>query len=214
MTTATLVAVCRAPRTVYLPALGKETAIDKLPTTEAVAVGPLGLEGDTQADRKHHGGPDKALYAYAQHEAEEWARRLGRPVPPGLFGENLRVAGMETSAATIGQTWRIGEEVVVEATMPRTPCTKFAERMGEPRWVRRFAEAGLLGAYLRVVQPGTVRSGDPIETLSRPDHGVTVASWFANQTPDAARALLDAHESGAVRLADEMVERAAKVLAR
>ena len=214
MTEATLVAVCRAPRPVHVPSLGRETSIDKTATAEPVAVGLLGLEGDTQADKKHHGGPDKALYAYAEHEAEEWARRLGRPVPPGLFGENLRVAGVETSAAIIGETWRIGDDVVVEATMPRTPCATFADRMREPRWVRRFGEAGLVGTYLRVLQTGTVRAGDPIELVSRPEHGVTVASWFTEPTAVSASVLLDAHESGAVRLADHMVDKVTRFAVR
>lgn len=197
-----------------VPELGEATAINKQPGTGPFTVGPLGLEGDVQADKKHHGGPDKALYAYAEHEAQEWAQRLGRPVPPGLFGENLRVDGVETSEAVIGETWRIGADVVVEATMPRTPCSKFAHRMGEPRWVRRFAETGLVGAYLRVRQTGTIRPGDEIVVLSRPLHGVTIASWFLDPTTEAAERLRGAHDDGDVTLSEPVLTRVSAVLGR
>lgn len=211
---ARLIAVCRAPHAVLVPELGEATAIDKQLATGQITVGRLGLEGDVQADKKHHGGPDKALYAYAEHEAQAWARSLGRPVPPGLFGENLRVEGIETSEAVIGETWRIGTDVIVEATMPRTPCAKFAHRMGEPRWVRRFADAGLVGTYLRVRQAGTVQAGDEIAVLSRPQHGVTVASWFREPTAEAAERLRVAHDDGDVTLSEPVLTRISAVLGR
>jgi len=140
------------------------TAIDKQPVDGPVRVASLGLYADVQADRKHHGGPEKALYAYAQEDADWWAAELGREIPPGLFGENLRLAGLDVSGARVGERWRIGRRVVVEATLPRTPCMTFARRMGEERngWVRRFSDARRLGAYLRVVETGEVAAGDPV----------------------------------------------------
>src|SRR6187402_1081843 len=120
------------------------TAIDKRPVSHAVKVGRYGLYADVQADRKHHGGLDKALYAYGQNDAEFWERELGRELPYGWFGENLRVDGIDVNASPIGSRWRIGDTVIVEVTMPRTPCGTFARWVGgddERGWVKRFADA-------------------------------------------------------------------------
>jgi MOSC domain-containing protein YiiM len=172
------------------------TAIDKRPLEGPVAVGPLGIEGDHVEDTRHHGGPDQAVYAYAVEDARWWARELGRDVPPGLFGENLTVEGVDVTGAVVGERWRIGGErpdaVELEVRMPRTPCATFARRMGEPRWVRRFADHGALGAYLAVRRPGVLSAGDPVEVVHRPAHGVTVAQVFraAEVAPDKLRFML------------------------
>jgi len=141
------------------------TAIDKRAVDGPVRVGQYGLRADVQADRKHHGGEDKAVYAYGQDDAEHWERELGRDLPPGWFGENLRVAGLDPNAARIGERWRVGDDVVLEVTAPRVPCATFARWVGgddERGWVRRFHEAGRVGAYLRVVRRGSVAAGDPV----------------------------------------------------
>jgi MOSC domain-containing protein YiiM len=156
------------------------TAIDKRPVEGAVKVGRQGLYADIQADRKHHGGDDKAVYAYAAEDADWWAEQLGRDIPPGLFGENLRVAGLDVSNARVGERWRVGESVVLEVTMPRTPCMTFARWMGEDDngWVRRFSDARRLGAYLRVVATGTVQAGDPIEVIPAPEGAPTILDTY------------------------------------
>lgn len=148
------------------------TAIDKRPVGGRVRIGRYGVRADVQADRKHHGGLDKALYAYSQEDASFWERELGRPLPPGFFGENLRTEGIDVNAARIGEVWRIGGTVTVEVTMPRTPCQTFARWVGgadQRGWVKRFSAERRLGPYLRVVRNGFVQAGDPIEVLSRPD---------------------------------------------
>ena len=129
-----------------------------------------------------HGGEDQALYAYSQADADYWAAELGRDIPPGYFGENLRVAGLDATNAVIGERWKIGLDVEVEVTSPRRPCSTFQRRVGEPHWVKRFTEAGRVGAYLRVVRPGTIQAGDHIHRLYVPAHGVTVGKWFADPT--------------------------------
>ncbi len=204
MTTGTLLAVCRVH--VLLPDAGNVgvTAIDKRPVDGPVKVRTLGLFGDVQADRKDHGGADKALYAYSQHDAEFWASELGREVPPGLFGENLRTAGIETTRAVIGERWRIGASVIAEVTMARTPCATFQRRMREPRWVRRFTEVGLIGTYLRVLTKGEIEAGDKITVISRPSHGITVGRFFSNPTADDVRTLTKLHDDGELRLAHEL----------
>lgn len=147
------------------------TAIDKAPVEGPVRVGAYGAYADVQADRKHHGGLDKALYAYAEEDADYWAAQLGRALPPGWFGENLRVSGFDVNASRIGDRWRIGEHVEVEVTMPRTPCQTFARWVGgddERGWVKRFSAERRLGPYLRVVRPGRLQAGDDIMVTPAP----------------------------------------------
>ncbi len=157
------------------------TAIDKRAVEGAVRLGPLGVRADVQASRKHHGGPDKAVYAYAQDDAAYWEQELGRELHPGWFGENLRVEGLDVNGARIGEIWRIGDTVEVEVTMPRTPCATFARWVGGSAargWVKRFSDEGRLGAYLRVRRAGEIRAGDAIEVLSSPAGAQTVLEMY------------------------------------
>lgn len=211
---AELLAVCRVDTLLTDDGSIGVTAIDKRPVDEPLHVRPLGLYGDVQADRKHHGGLTKALYAYAEEDAAFWSGELGREVTPGLFGENLRTAGIDVNGAEIGERWRIGDELVVEVTCPRTPCGTFQRRPREPRWVKRFTDAARPGAYLKVVKSGTVQAGDAIELVRRPGHGVTVASWFAAADTAQADALEQAEREGAVTLAPEIQESIARLRKR
>lgn len=207
-----LLALCRVDRLLPDAGIIGVTAIDKRPVDRPLRVRPLGLYGDVQANRKHHGGATKALYAYADEDARWWGETLGRDIPPGLFGENLRTAGLDVSGAEIGERWRIGEKLIVEVTCPRMPCSTFQLRMKEPQWVRRFTEAGMPGAYLGVVLSGTIAAGDPIEVVSRPGHGVTIASWFTGADAGQSEALDAAERSGAISLVPEMREAMSKTL--
>ncbi|WP_109210906.1 MULTISPECIES: MOSC domain-containing protein [Microbacterium] len=159
------------------------TAIDKGPVEGAVRIGPYGVRGDVQASRKHHGGLDKALYAYSTEDAAYWESELGRELPPGWFGENLRVEGLDVNAARIGERWRIGERVEVEVTMPRTPCATFARWVGGPEargWVKRFSHERRLGPYLRVVRAGHVQAGDEIVVVHRPEDAPGLLDRYAD----------------------------------
>ena len=196
MSTGTLLAACRLHTLLPTSDATGVTAIDKRAVEGPVQVYALGLTADLQADRKHHGGESKAVYAYSQEDAAYWEAELGEAVPPGRFGENLRVAGIEASRAVVGERWQIGAAVVLEVTCPRTPCRIFAQYMGQPRWVARFAAAGRLGTYLRVIKRGTIQAGDAIEIVHRPEHGVTVADIFAGPTPRQRELLLDAGTAG------------------
>lgn len=196
-----LLAVCRVARLLPDPGSVGITAIDKRPVEGPVGVRDLGLYADVQADRAHHGGLDKALYAYSAEDARWWEERLGRPMPAGRFGENLRMEGLDVSGAVIGERWRIGAAVEVEVTMPRTPCATFQRSLDEPQWVKRFSEEGRTGAYLRVLHRGSVEAGDAVEVLSRPENGVPVDRWYREHSPADARALLEAEDAGALRLA-------------
>ncbi|MFC9789276.1 MOSC domain-containing protein [Rhodococcus sp. NPDC127528] len=169
------------------------TAIDKRPVDVPVRIGPHGLTGDHVCDTEHHGGAFKAVYAYQQDEAQRWATDLGRDLPAGWFGENLRISGIAASDAVIGERWLVGDgetAAELEVTGPRTPCGTFGVWSGEPGWVKRFAERGDTGAYLRVVRAGQVAAGDPIRRVHVPGHAVTVRDLFTGRDPEALVALL------------------------
>lgn len=192
------------------------TAIDKRAVSGPVAVGTLGLAGDQQMDVAHHGGRDKAVYAFAAEDREWWSERLGRPLAPGQFGENLTTAGLDVTGALVGERWRIGgaDGALVEVTQPRIPCATFQDWLGEPHWVRRFTEHGAPGAYLRVLQEGSVAAGDVVEVVHRPAHGVTIGACFVRFEPDAGRRLLAASDAGELELAGSLRAYAERAVAR
>lgn len=173
---ARIVAVCSGrPQPMDLDGRQVRTAIDKQPRTGPVPVDRYGLDGDAQADEEHHGGLDQALYAYGQTDADHWVAALHRELPPGCFGENLRISGLEVSAALVGERWVIGDAVQVAVTAPRIPCRVFAGFWDVPDLVSRFLSAGRPGAYLRVVTPGAIAAGMRVKVVHRPDHDLTVA---------------------------------------
>jgi MOSC domain-containing protein YiiM len=152
-----------------------ETAIWKAPVEGRVNVRGVNLEGDLQADLSVHGGPDKAVYAYAIEETRIWEEELGGELGPGAFGENLTTEGVDVSGAILGERWRVGT-TLLEVVQPRLPCFKLGLRMGDPTFLRRFALASRPGAYLKILEEGNLGAGDPIgvDVVGRPDHGVSV----------------------------------------
>jgi MOSC domain-containing protein YiiM len=189
----------------------ERSAIDKRSAGCPVEVGPLGLDGDTVADKVNHGGTDQAVYAYSREDLDWWTEQLGRELGNGMFGENLTTAGIDVSGALIGETWRVGQ-IVLQVTSPRIPCNTFKSWLDEPHWVKRFAAAGRPGAYLRVLTPGMVAAGDDLEVLSRPSVAVTVAesmlAFYGDQ--DLMRRLLEVPGRGAKwdEIAASMLSRA------
>ncbi|MGC4935374.1 MOSC domain-containing protein [Gordonia sp. DT30] len=218
-----ILAVCSVHADVDLGKAGI-SAIDKRPQTGRVRVGELGLVTDHVCDTTHHGGHDQAVYAYDEREARRWSDELGRELPFGWFGENLRVDGLAVTDALVGERWQIGPPadsgdgrapggLVLETTIPRTPCRTFGAWAGEPQWVKRFMQAGDVGAYLRVLTPGTVGAGDQIRVIHRPEHGVTVRDLLTGTDARLLRALLAADDlPGKVRReASRHLVRAAEV---
>jgi MOSC domain-containing protein YiiM len=172
-----------AVRQVELAGRPRTTAIWKLPVSGRVAVRGVNLVGDEQADRRVHGGPDRAVYAYAREDYAWWERQLGRRLDPGTFGENLTTEGIQVTGALVGERWRVGS-VVLQVTSPRVPCWKLGVRMGDPGFPRRFAAAGRPGAYLAIVEEGQIGAGDRIQVIHRPGHGVTVGLIAASYHRD------------------------------
>jgi MOSC domain-containing protein YiiM len=175
------------PRTVATGSREVPTAIWKAPVEGPVMARGVNLEGDDQADRTVHGGTDKALYAYAGEDTAWWEAQLGRELGPGAFGENLTVTGLDLSAGLVGERWRVGA-ALLEVSEPRFPCFKLGLRMGDPRFVRRFARERRSGTYLRIVEEGLLRAGDPIEVVDRPGHDVTIGLMFRAVIEDEALA--------------------------
>ena len=133
-----------------------------------------GVIGDFIGSGRHHGGAEQAVYAVAREELDHWALELGRDLPHGMFGENLTTLGLDVDASEYGDVWTVGDSVL-RISAPRVPCATFAMRMGEKGWVRRFADRGRAGAYLAVVQPGTIRAGDAI-AVQRSGSGLRITS--------------------------------------
>jgi MOSC domain-containing protein YiiM len=150
------------------------TAIWKDPVAGPVKVGGHKVEGDVQGNPEAHGGPDKAVYAYAAEDYEWWSSELGQELGPGTFGENLTLRGIDVSNALVGERWRVGG-TLLEVAQPRIPCFKLGIRMGSQRFPSRFAAAGRPGAYLRIAAEGEVAAGDPAEVVHRPGHDLSVA---------------------------------------
>lgn len=157
--------------------------IDVADPGEREAGGRSGVEGDFVGDLKHHGGTEQAVYVVAREELDHWQREIGRELPNGCFGENVTTRGLDVDDAVIGTRWRMGS-ALLEVTGPRIPCRTFAWAIDEPRWVKRFTEHGRSGAYVSVVEPGTVHAGDSVEVLDVPEHGITVRDVFGAFTTD------------------------------
>ena len=152
-----------------------KTGIYKYPVEGRVEVRDEQVGSDRQGDYTVHGGYDKAVYAYSTEDYDWWSTELGgREIEPGLFGENLTTAGIDLSAAEVGTRWRVGT-TLLEVSEPRIPCSKLAFKMQDPRFVKRFAQANRPGAYLRIIEQGELGAGDPIEIVSAPSNGVTMA---------------------------------------
>lgn len=185
----------------------RPTGIDKRSFAGEVWLGEHGVAGDSVCDRRVHGGPDQAVYAYDAADTAWWQQELAAELPfelaPGSFGENLTTVGLPVSQAVIGERWQVGG-AVLEVSRPRIPCATFAAFWQVDKLVKRFTAAVRPGAYLRVLVAGGVRAGQPIRVLSRPDHGLTIADTFRAMTGERSLAprLLAAPELPAAIRAD------------
>ena len=154
------------------------TGIWKSPVAGQLALHGVNFAGDDQADRTVHGGPDKAVYAYAREDYEYW-RGEGMDAHDAMFGENLTTKGIDLAAAIVGERWTVGS-TTLEVAQPRLPCYKLGIRVRDATFLRRFLASQRVGAYLRVVQEGDVGTGDVIEVSSRPAHGMTLRDMVAS----------------------------------
>ena len=140
-----------------------QTGIFKTPASEPVRVGKLGLVGDVQVSKQHHGGPDQAVYLYSAQDYTWFSELLERELRPGTFGENLTLSEFPAEVY-VGDRFEVGE-VVLEVTAPRIPCATLAARVGEPTFVKTFKQAERPGLYTRVITEGSVQAGDEVTYL-------------------------------------------------
>ena len=159
------------------------SAIWKLPVDGRVGSRGVNLDGDDQADRKAHGGFDKAVYAYAIEDMRWWERELGRSLQYGEFGENLTTQGIAVNDTLVGERWQIGT-AVLEVSEPRVPCWRLGVRMNDQMFVRRFTEALRPGTYLRIIGEGDLGAGDEVRVIYRPDHDLTIRDVLRIYTRD------------------------------
>ena len=171
------------------------SAIGKAAVAGPVRVGPEGLEGDAQADRRVHGGPGKAVHAYPAAHYPAWRAALGdRPCfAPGGFGENVSIDDWTEAEACIGDVWRMGSATVA-VSQGRQPCWKLAAHVGAEDMIARVRDGLRTGWYLRVVEPGTVAAGDAVTLEDRPHPEWTVrraaaAMFDARTDPGTVAAL-------------------------
>ena len=158
------------------------SSIEKLPVeTETLHLTTLNLDGDQQSDTRPtpgggqvHGGPHQAVYAYPSEHYQRLAELLGREVPWGFVGENLTISGGLEEDVCIGDVWRWGD-ARLQVSAPRGPCYKLGIRMGRQALRTVIREEGLVGWYLRVLEPGVVPTAGAISVEERHPARVTVA---------------------------------------
>jgi MOSC domain-containing protein YiiM len=147
---------------------GVRTAFGKRAVPGMVRVSRLNLDGDSQADRRYHGGPDMAVLAYSADHYRLWRSELAWPdLPLGAFGENLSVSGATEETVCIGDVWLAGS-AVLQVASPRKPCRKISGYWGRSDLLQRVHESGRTGWYLRVITEGSVEAGARILLLERP----------------------------------------------
>ncbi len=171
-----------------LPESGRPTGMYKSPVTAAVQLGLEGFEGDQQADRRVHGGPEKAVHLYPAGHLAVLARRFPQAAPalvPGAIGENLS-AHLDEGDVRVGQVWRLGE-ALVQVCQPRNPCWKIDERFGCAGMAAFIVEARITGWYWRVLRPGRVQPGDGLEPVDAAPDAPTLRdaleTWHTHRAP-------------------------------
>jgi MOSC domain-containing protein YiiM len=148
---------------------GVPSGIDKRPVGERVWLGREGFAGDAQGDRRHHGGPDKAVHHYTRDHYPRWQAELG-DLPllrhPGAFGENFSTGDLDEGSVAVGDVFRAGQ-ALIEVSQGRQPCWRLNLRFGVPDMARRVQDSGRTGWYYRVLEPGFVSPGDALQLLER-----------------------------------------------
>ncbi len=170
------------------------TAIYKIARVGPVSLTRLNLEGDGQGDRKNHGGEYQAVYCYPQEHYATWATELARAdFAFGQFGENFTTLGLLEDEVCVGDAFRVGG-AVIQATQPRVPCYKLADKMGLRGFDKTFLRANRSGFYVRVLEEGAVEAGDAIALINRDPIGMSIAevnaALYLDKEPAAAERAL------------------------
>jgi MOSC domain-containing protein YiiM len=153
------------------------TGIYKTPAGESAQITALGIQEDFIASKKHHGGPDQAIYVYGQTDYDWWSAEIGRELTAGTFGDNFTVSELESAAFNIGDRLHIGS-VILEVSAPRIPCKTFARRMQDPYFVKKFRHAERPGLYCRVIQEGSVQTGDDVRIEKYQNETISILEMY------------------------------------
>ena len=201
-----------------VPFRGAEaSAIAKEPVDGPVRIARMGLEGDEQADRRVHGGPDMAVHCYPLDHHDWWRRQLGGHDlldEPGAFGSNVATVGLVETDVFLGQQLSIGS-ALLEISQPRQPCWKIEHRFGHKGMVVAIVQSRRCGWYMRVVEEGVARAGDQLVLNPPPETAPTVAEAFGalfGDRSDTTAAMLEDLSRNPV-LPQKLRERAAAMLA-
>jgi MOSC domain-containing protein YiiM len=147
-----------------LPVSGRPTAMYKQPVQAPVALGVNGFEGDDQADKRVHGGPDKAVHLYPTSHYAKLAAQFpdaASLMVLGSMGENIATPNLDEHDVHLGDVWQLGT-ALIQACQPRNPCWKIDERFGADGMALFIDQHLLTGWYWRVLQTGIV---NPTDTL-------------------------------------------------
>jgi len=155
----------------------ERTGIFKFPVEGSVKVTTLGLEEDVIVSKKHHGGPDQAIYIYGGVDYAWWTEELKKEISPGTFGDNLTISDLESASFNIGDYIHINN-VTLQVTAPRIPCATFAARMDDQHWVKKFRHAERPGLYCRVLGEGSLKAGDPVFIEKYTGETISVLEMF------------------------------------
>ena len=161
-----IVALC-VGRSALLPG-GKRSAIGKGAVDGPVRIGRLGLAGDMQVDKRHHGGPEMAVHLYPLDHHAFWTEQLGgHPLlaEPGAFGGNVAIRRLDETQVRIGERFRLGS-AVIEISQPRMPCATIERHFERKGMVEAIMNTGRCGWYCRVIEEGEARAGDPLDRIA------------------------------------------------
>lgn len=179
---------------------GEDSAIAKAPLTGRILVTKLGIYGDEQADRVHHGGPDKALHHYPFDHYARWeeAHTSALLADAGAFGENISTLDLTEDDVCVGDRFRIGS-VLVEVSQARKPCWKQGLRLNWSALPKLMVKEGRSGWYYRVIEGGEIAAGDTLSLLDRPH-----PEWTARRVFDLIVAGKHKNDKAAFRALAEM----------
>ncbi len=166
------------PTTIHWNGKQEPTGIYKYPVTEPIFLRSSQVDKDTVSDPKHHGGTFKACYLFSSTHYPYWRERYpALDWDWGMFGENITIDHMDETALIIGATYRLGN-ALVQITIPREPCYKLGVRFKDQKIIKAFVDHGHPGTYVKVVQEGTVQTGDLFELAEQEYHNLTIYNYY------------------------------------
>lgn len=166
-------------RSALLPG-GKRSAIGKHAVDGLMRIGRLGLAGDVQVNKRHHGGPEMAVHLYPLDHHAFWSEQLGdHPLlaDPGAFGGNVAIRGLDETQVRVGERFRLGS-AVIEVSQPRMPCATIERRFERKGMVAAIMETGRCGWHFRVVEEGDAQAGDALDSIAGTGTPHTVRDVF------------------------------------